>query len=83
MRLHWLANWPGWILAFGLGLSIVCGYRPFVEAISIQMDFNKYVSYLYFTMKRVTWSVAIAWLVFACLTGNGGKKCVDSILINM
>eukprot|EP00795_Rhopilema_esculentum_P001737 gene1737-16222_t len=66
----------GWAVAIGCGMAVVYGTwdttkkggKPFTEAENI----------LYGSLSRLTWSVALSWVIFACHTGVGGL--VNSIL---
>ncbi|XP_065065008.1 nose resistant to fluoxetine protein 6-like [Rhopilema esculentum] len=66
----------GWAVAIGGGMAVVYGTwdttkkggKPFTEAENI----------LYGSLSRLTWSVALSWVIFACHTGVGGL--VNSIL---
>lgn len=65
----------GWIISFGTLLSIV--YAPYFTISSDQSATVGHAA-IYESLKRVSWSIALAWIVFACHFGFGG--IVNSIL---
>ncbi|XP_055844708.1 nose resistant to fluoxetine protein 6-like [Episyrphus balteatus] len=65
----------GWIICFGTLISIV-----FAPYFTISSDHSASVGHAaaYEGLKRVAWSLALAWIVFACHFGFGGL--INSIL---
>ena len=62
----WLS---GWIAAFAIGISVIFGMRAY------QMPwepFSDAVAVTYGGLNRTAWGVAVAWVIFACVTGYGG-----------
>ncbi|XP_060085261.1 nose resistant to fluoxetine protein 6-like [Ylistrum balloti] len=65
----------GWSVAIATGLSVVYGlYDYYYHSFNASLA----VSVIYLAFNRFAWSVALAWVVFACATGYGGL--VNSIL---
>ncbi|XP_055913781.1 nose resistant to fluoxetine protein 6-like [Eupeodes corollae] len=65
----------GWIICFTTLLSIIFG--PYFT-ISSSESASVFHAASYESLKRVSWSIALAWIVFACHFGFGG--IVNSIL---
>ncbi|KAL3870229.1 hypothetical protein ACJMK2_038306 [Sinanodonta woodiana] len=60
-------NMVGWLTATGVALAVLYGlYNPNNDTLSTG------VSALYLSLARTAWGVALAWVIFACATGNGG-----------
>ncbi|XP_071786154.1 nose resistant to fluoxetine protein 6-like isoform X2 [Asterias amurensis] len=59
----------GWVLATGIGMSVVYGLYPSYHA---AQDLSKTASIIYISMSRFAWGVALAWVVFACNYGHAG-----------
>ena len=61
-----------WKFAVGMNLTIVYGLYPF------DGDFGAitpgWLNDLYQSTHRFVWSLTLAWISFACLTGWGGKE---------
>ncbi|XP_069135206.1 nose resistant to fluoxetine protein 6-like [Argopecten irradians] len=68
-RLNKISVLIGWLLAVFMGTLPVYGlyhyYHDSAEA-------NLGVSALYVSCSRLSWSIAIAWVIYACATGYGG-----------
>ncbi|GFX26830.1 nose resistant to fluoxetine protein 6 [Trichonephila clavipes] len=68
LRIPLRVNLIGWLLAFVLSLTVLYGVY----------DWNQgnvpgiIVSTLYTCTNKFVWSLALAWVTFACVTGNGG-----------
>lgn len=60
---------PLWLASFSVCLAILFGvYRwnqGHIPSIAI--------SVLYAGGSKILWSLAVAWMTIACMTGNGGK----------
>ena len=61
----------GWILAVGLGYAVV--YGPYESAYKDGGFFTKTENVLYGTFSSLAWSIALAWVIYACETGNAGN----------
>jgi len=58
-----------WALSIATGLAIVYGIYPYYdENTPITTAFN----ITYGSLNRFAWSIAVAWVIFACLHGYGG-----------
>ena len=68
----WLS---GWVAAFAIGVSVIFGM------VGYQMPWQEYtkaVAVSYGGLNRTAWGVAVAWVIFACVTGYGGP--IDTFL---
>ncbi|KXJ18551.1 nose resistant to fluoxetine protein 6 [Exaiptasia diaphana] len=76
-RTHsWLFILCGWCAAIILALSPVFGtYKAFKKN---PQPFTRTENVFYGTFSRFSWSLALAWVIYACHTGYGGL--VDKIL---
>jgi len=68
-----LTTWQvylGWALNTAMCLAIV-----FTLAIAYKEDYqdNNLEAAFYGSLHRLGWSIGIAWIIFACSTGHGGK----------
>ena len=72
----------GWAVAVIIGMSVVYG----LWGVANNHPLSPEVNALYAGMHRVAWAVAVAWVIFACLTGHGGKtwcsyiQCCDIVI---
>ncbi|XP_070565068.1 nose resistant to fluoxetine protein 6-like [Ptychodera flava] len=73
-KINRILNIVCWITAWAIGLAVLYGVYGIEHASSL----SRWVDILYMTVGRTAWGVAIGWLTFACLTGNGGP--INSIL---
>ena len=65
----------GWSAAIVLGLSTVYGQYK-----TLRKDgkpFTKAENIIYGTFSRFAWGLALAWVVYACHRGVGGKSCIE------
>jgi len=64
-------------LAAGWGLCFATLYAVIFGAFNLVQFDHKYDALeaaLYASLHRVSWAIAVAWLIFACNNGYGGKK---------
>lgn len=61
----------GWCLASILGLTVVYGIYGATKQGG--KPFNKVENILYGTFSRLTWGLALAWVIYACNRGYGSK----------
>ncbi|XP_033747494.1 nose resistant to fluoxetine protein 6-like [Pecten maximus] len=65
----------GWSFAIATGLSVVYGlYYYFRHGYNASLE----TSVIYLAFSRFAWSLAVAWVIFACSTGYGG--IINSLL---
>lgn len=60
-----------WILSIIVLLAVFFGYFPFQQA-ETRQDIPNIVSATYNALFRSSWSIAIAWIIFACQNETGG-----------
>lgn len=64
----------GWIIAAAVALLVVFGLVDHYEHV-FDAEYKSTASKaVYNGCARVGWSLAIAWTMFACTTGNGGEQ---------
>ena len=73
--MHWLVVLCGWVFAIASCMALMYGLLPYRDG---SASLNYGVGIAYTTLKRLTWSVGIAWLTFACLNGYGGEAAPES-----
>ena len=62
----------GWCVAIVLALSTLYGqYKALRKDNPVQ--FSRAENIMYGTFSRFAWSLALAWVIFACHNGLGGK----------
>jgi len=68
-----------WCLAAACNLSLIYGLYGDVNG---YVHLSNAVASLYAAVHRTAWAIGVAWVIFACVTGNGGQfsQCEDSIL---
>lgn len=59
----------GWTIAVVVGISVVYGLIGYFGDLSY---LPRSVLAFYQSVNRWSWSLAVAWCAFACVTGNGG-----------
>ncbi|CAG7728020.1 unnamed protein product [Allacma fusca] len=68
----------GWILSTFLALGVIFGGMYYFDPKNEEETFTSVHAAIYAGIHRQVFSVSIAWVVFACVTGNGGW--VNSLL---
>ena len=63
----------GWALSIATGLAIVYGIYPYTDQ-SVVPELSPAFNMTYGPLHRVSWALAVAWVIFACINGYGGKK---------
>ncbi|XP_044739869.1 O-acyltransferase like protein-like [Chrysoperla carnea] len=58
-----------WIAAITTMLSCVFGAYPFQQP---ERPYDRFEASIYLALSRAAWSLAIAWILFACIHGYGG-----------
>ena len=70
-------NAAGWCVAIVVALSTLYG-----EYSAVRKDnpkpFTRAENIIYGTFSHCAWGLALAWVIFACHRGLGGKSCFDS-----
>ena len=59
----------GWIIAACVGGAVVYGLYDY----NLGHHYSQATSTLYLTFSSCMWGVCMAWIVYACVTGNGGN----------
>lgn len=70
-RMH-LFNMAGWSVAVVLALSTLYGQYKALRKDNPK-PFSRAENITYGTFSRFAWSLALAWVIFACHRGLGGK----------
>jgi len=60
-----------WLLAAVCNLSVVYGLYDTVNG---YVQLSDEVRSLYAALHRTAWAVGVAWVIFACVTGNAGER---------
>lgn len=63
----------GWIFAAALGTMIIYGPYPYFTGDKV---LGPCVNMLYGIFARTFWSVAVAWVTYACVAGHGGINAI-------
>jgi len=58
-----------WCLAAVCNLSVLYGLYGSVNG---YVHLSNFVRSLYAAVHRTAWAIGVAWVIFACVTGNGG-----------
>ncbi|XP_070565056.1 nose resistant to fluoxetine protein 6-like [Ptychodera flava] len=74
VKINKVINLLCWIAAWVIALAVLYGLYGTLHGVVL----SRGVDIFYMTVCRVAWGVAIGWLTFACLTGNGGP--INTIL---
>jgi hypothetical protein len=62
----------GWALSIGMTFILVHG---------LYGDLDPIMSASYVALSHTAWAIAVAWIVIACSTGNGGRYLSHSTLM--
>jgi len=65
-----------WCLAAACNLSLIYGLYGCANG---SVHLSNAVASVYAAVHRTAWAIGVAWVIFACITGNGGKftECID------
>ncbi|KAL4219116.1 hypothetical protein ACF0H5_021699 [Mactra antiquata] len=74
VKMNKMVNLFGWLCATTVALLVLYG----VYNDNPEPKFNEDSSALYTATHRTAWGIAVAWVIFACATGNGGP--INTIL---
>ena len=59
------------MLAIAIGLSIAYGLTPYLDE-ETGPEMNDFARVFFGSFSRLAWSVAVGWVIFACVKGYGG-----------
>ncbi|XP_077989866.1 nose resistant to fluoxetine protein 6-like [Glandiceps talaboti] len=68
IKLNKFINLLCWALAVGVGLTLLYGLYPTADGAHP----DQWLAVLYQSTNRFIFAVVVAWVIFACATGNGG-----------
>ncbi|XP_070564969.1 nose resistant to fluoxetine protein 6-like [Ptychodera flava] len=74
IKINKVINFLCWLAAWAIALAVLYGLYGTLHGVVL----SRPVDIFYMAVCRTAWGVAIGWLTFACLTGNGGP--INSIL---
>ncbi|XP_052787223.1 nose resistant to fluoxetine protein 6-like [Mya arenaria] len=77
IRIHRLLALLGWCVAIASGLAVIYGQYYYNEHFSIDPTkpgphMTKTQAVFYISLGRAVWGLCLAWIVVACVSGNGG-----------
>ncbi|XP_012934636.1 nose resistant to fluoxetine protein 6 [Aplysia californica] len=75
VRIPRVVNLIGWALATAVALAVLYGLYPYADGTE---KIDLVLSAFYNSLSRSAWGLCVAWVIFACVTGNGGL--VNSLL---
>ena len=64
------ANGAGWVCATAAAVGVLYG----LYGIPNGYQFTPAGDAIYRGLHRTVWAMALGWVIFACVTGNGGEK---------
>ncbi len=71
-----LAVLAGWCVAIVINMTVVYGLYEYSNGKPMSTDVN----ILYISVSRFAWSVGLAWVTLACITGYGGEYCYNIVI---
>ncbi|XP_017001494.2 nose resistant to fluoxetine protein 6 [Drosophila takahashii] len=69
-KLHWAAVGLGWILCLAMIFTSIFALYPAAQWSGPAL--STLAEAFYYTLTRVGWSMALCWVIFACMQGYGG-----------
>ncbi|XP_017077663.1 nose resistant to fluoxetine protein 6 [Drosophila eugracilis] len=69
-ELSWLYVWLGWILCLAMIFTAIFALYPASKW--TDANASTLAESSYYTLTRVGWSLAVCWVIFACIQGYGG-----------
>ena len=72
IKISLLTNLWGWTLAIITGITIVYGL-DLPKIFNGEKEMSMAENVLYGGFHRLCWSIAVAWVIFTCCRGYGGK----------
>ncbi|EDW98154.1 nose resistant to fluoxetine protein 6 [Drosophila yakuba] len=70
IQLSKVAVWSGWILCLAMFFTSIFALLPYAKWTG--PDLSTFAEASYYTLTRVGWSMALCWVIFACMNGYGG-----------
>ncbi len=67
-----------WLYSTFTGLVVVYGLAPFLDQSQV-VTLPSGLRILYGSLHRVTWAIALGWVVFACIKGYGGLVLTNDL----
>jgi hypothetical protein len=67
----------GWTLSLAVGLAVVYGLSPYVDQSKVP-EISFAIKITYGPLHRTAWACVIAWIIFACSRGYGGRPIILS-----
>lgn len=71
IRIHRLLALLGWCVATASGLAVIYGLYYYNKHILEQVHMTLTESAFYISLCRTVWAMCLAWVVLACVSGNG------------
>ena len=65
----------GWALAAACNLAVLYGLYEYNSGKAVE---SIHVIALYQACSRTAWGLGLAWVIFACCRGYGGKWCIEA-----
>ena len=65
----------GWALAAACNLAVLYGLYEYNSGKAVE---SIHVNALYQACSRTAWGLGLAWVIFACCRGYGGKLCIEA-----
>ena len=65
----------GWALAAACNLAVLYGLYEYNSGKAVK---SIHVNALYQACSRTAWGLGLAWVIFACCRGYGGKWCIEA-----
>jgi len=61
----------GWIFCIATIITVIYGMFPFLNE-DLVPEINPFIRVTFGTLHHFGWAMAVAWIVFACVSGYGG-----------
>ena len=62
----------GWVIATLIAVAVPHGLVPYLDETTVPI-IPPFVRITYGALHRTAWALAVAWIIFACTHGYGGK----------
>jgi hypothetical protein len=62
-----------WVFSILLMGSVVFGLYPDVKASVLGTGLSRTTHIIYQTFSKIAWSIGLSFLIYSCITDNGGK----------